>query len=380
MFSHKKKIKQMSLKINLDTTKEYLLALSGGVDSVSMYYNLLNQGFKFKVVHINHHTRGSENSCEQLLVEKMCKQDKIDCFVAHFFEQNGDNFHNQAREFRLSIYQKIVKYYNLSGVIIAHHLDDQVENILMYKNSIMPRLLKKESKYQGLTIYRPWLNILKLEIRKYAKKNDIIYYEDSSNESDKYLRNFVRHHHPLDEDEKRKLVSKNLEKVKLGLNYQMLDLNKNNYLEVSDKPLFLYNQIKKITNQSVSYNQVNDLIKLIDFCGYKEYRLGNDFYFIQSYDNLSICKKTIKLINQDKVKTKVGINEFNGIKFNTIIDGFIRTKLDGDKIKYSWGSKKVSRVMIDLKIPKEKRSIWPIIVNEYDEVIAVIKPSEVIKE
>lgn len=36
--------------------------------------------------------------------------------------------------------------------------------------------------------------------------------------------------------------------------------------------------------------------------------------------------------------------------------------------------------MIDLKIPKEKRSIWPIIVNEYDEVIAVIKPSEVIKE
>lgn len=365
--------------INLNKEQEYLLALSGGVDSVSMYYNLLNQGFKFKVVHINHHTRASENSCEQLLVEKMCKQDNIDCFVAHFFHQNEGNFHQQAREYRLNIYQKIVKYFDLSGVIIAHHLDDQIENILMYQHSIIPRLLTEQTTYQGMNIYRPWLNITKHQIRKYAKKNGIIYYEDSSNESDKYLRNYVRHHHRLSDEEKREIVSKNLDKIILANAYQEQELGQINYLQASDKQLYLYVQIKKQVEHQISYHLVDDLVQLIDFCGYKEYRINRDYYFIQDYGCLVIRKQEPNIETQTSKECVLGVNEFNGIKFITNHQGMIRTKRPGDKIIYDWGSKKVTRIMIDLKIPKHLRLVWPVIVSG-DQVIEVIKPDQVIKE
>ena len=324
------------------------------------------------MIHINHHTRGIENSKEQNLVQQMCLENNIKIHVCDYYHHDG-NFQKQARLFRIENYKKIINVEKLDGVVLAHHLDDQVENILMNSEKIGYKLMEEISNYETIKIFRPLLNYFKEDIINYANKYKIKYMEDSSNLIDKYKRNYYRLNNKLNNLEKIEKVNNEKNKKKLIIKYENLELTKKTYFSVEDKKLFIYVKIKEKIKKNISKNLIDEIVNNLDFCGSKKFKLPDNYYFFQSYDDLSIDKLSEENIcNYQQLKK--GLNEFNGIKFySNFNDGIIRTYEKNDKIKLKNGHKKINRFFIDQKIPKEQRKKWPIIVNKENEVIFVPK-------
>lgn len=338
----------------LNKNKRYLLAVSGGVDSCSLYHYLKTHNYQFCVAHVNHHTRGVNNSYEQLLVESMCQEDHIDCYVSNFYATNKQNFHDEARTFRLNFYKQLVKHLDLEGVILAHHADDNVENFLMHQEAILPCMMKPISYYQNLKIFRPMLNIFKNEIYSYANLSGIIWYEDASNQSDKYTRNKYRLHSHLSKFEKLEILKRQKRLNQEFNNYQNQTLTRFNFEQAINKRLYMYAQLQKKGLYNIKHQLVDDLCKMIDFCGCKEYRLDKNHKFYQMYDQLYIVNNNNHFVvfakNQNLVYKTMSCAE---IKFH-------------------------KKQLKNLKIPKYLRSIWPCIKSNTD--IKILRKDQVFIE
>ena len=146
-------------------------------------------------------------------------------------------------------------------------------------------------------------------------------------------------------------------------------------MKVQDKELYLYAQIKKVVKKNIGKKIINNIINNLDFNGSKKFDLGEKYDFHQIYEIIEIKKKGIKKIITNK-ECVMGSNEFNDIKFNNdIVNAIIRIRKPGDIIVSNGIKKKVSRYMIDVKIPKDLRKGWPIIVNSNDDIIYIPKES-----
>lgn len=176
--------------------KTYLLAVSGGVDSMVLADLFQVSGFDFHVAHINYHLRNEDSNLDQQLVSDFCEKHKI---PFHLYEisqkdiQPENSIQNWAREIRYRFFREIQKKENLEFLVTAHHLNDQLETFIIN--------LSKASGIRGLSgipqnengIIRPLLDFSKDEIYDFAKKNQIKYREDKSNQKTDYLRNKIRH-------------------------------------------------------------------------------------------------------------------------------------------------------------------------------------------
>ncbi len=355
--------------------KKILVAVSGGVDSMV----LLNQ-YKdndVSVVHINHNTRGEENIQEEELVKDFCQRHKIKFYKFDYFHKGG-NFHKAAREFRYKTFEKIVKKEKMDCVLLAHHLDDQIENILMNPKKIGSKLMKEKEFINGILVYRPMLNITKDEIYKYAQENKVKFIEDSSNSTEKYLRNRVRKEIKLySKEQKEKIYNKEKERIKELEKIKKELLKEEIYdsdLNTIEK-IYIYLKIKDI-NSNISLNKLNDINKFLSQKKNGAIQLQKDLFLENSYHKIKIKKISTKE-SENKKELLEGKNNFNGFVFTSNIKGYVRSYKIGDKINLKNGSKKVSRFFIDEKIKKEDRKFWPIIVDSEDKIIKVIKKEEI---
>lgn len=173
----------------------FLLAVSGGADSMTLLYLFQKTGLKFEAAHVNYKLRGKESDLDQKLVEDFCMKNEIKFHLYKVSEKDRkpkNSIQNWARDLRYAFFRKTQKAENLQYLVTAHHLNDQLETFLIN--------LSKASGIKGLTgipanengILRPLLNISKEEIYNFAKKNGIAYREDASNKKNDYLRNFIR--------------------------------------------------------------------------------------------------------------------------------------------------------------------------------------------
>lgn len=176
-----------------------LLAVSGGLDSVVMAHLFQLAGYKFSIAHCNFGLRGEESEGDEAFVEVLSKEFlKKDYFVTHFETQkfakeNKLSIQQAARDLRYAWLEEIRVANKLSVIATAHHSDDQFETFFIN--------LLRGTGITGLTgiplnqnhIIRPMLFTNRMEIEEYAKENNIRYREDSSNLSNKYLRNKIRH-------------------------------------------------------------------------------------------------------------------------------------------------------------------------------------------
>lgn len=173
-----------------------LLSVSGGKDSMVLTDLMLKAGMPIMVGHINHHLRGAESEEDALFVKNYCLEHDLPYHqydVDPYLLSTG-NLQNKARLIRYNQLQKWATEYGCRQIATAHHLDDRIETFLMNimrgtgmngMTSILPR---------NENIIRPMLWATTDEIMRYVRDNSIFYREDSSNASDKYLRNQVRHH------------------------------------------------------------------------------------------------------------------------------------------------------------------------------------------
>ncbi|HEB9346620.1 TPA: tRNA lysidine(34) synthetase TilS [Campylobacter coli] len=171
-----------------------LLAFSYGSDSSALFHFLVQNKIDFDLVIINYKTRKNSDLEEQKAKELALEFHKK-IFIKSAPVIKG-NFEKEARDFRYDFFEKICLEQNYDNLILAHHLNDQLEWFLMQlsRGAGLAEILgmQEYEKRQNYTLLRPLLFTSKDEILSYLKENDIFYFQDESNENEKYFRNYIR--------------------------------------------------------------------------------------------------------------------------------------------------------------------------------------------
>ncbi len=180
-------------------TDKILLAVSGGLDSMVML-NLFHQaGYSIAVAHCNFQLRADESDLDEAFVIGRCEHMQIPCYVKRFDTnnyawENSLSIQVAARDLRYAWFDEILVQNKLEKLATAHHLNDSLETVLLN--------LCRGTGIEGLagiplqnkSIIRPMLFATRAEIEIYARAEKIKWREDSSNFTDEYQRNFLRHH------------------------------------------------------------------------------------------------------------------------------------------------------------------------------------------
>ena len=243
--------------------KKLLLAISGGIDSMVLLDLLNKLRFNICVVHCNFQLRGTESDGDEMLVKEICQDSYIPYFIEkfdtlEFAKENKLSIQLAARKLRYDWFQEIISL-GFDYVLTAHHLDDNVETFLIN--------FTRGTGLEGLTgipaqngnIIRPLLPFSREEIENYALENKIQWREDSSNASDKYFRNKLRH---------------NIVPILKELNTGFLDSFQNtlHHLQQSES---LVNDASKLVYEKVVVEKENrldiHLTQLLQFKNYKAY-------------------------------------------------------------------------------------------------------------
>ena len=397
-------IRKNQYLMNLDKTKPVICAVSGGVDSMVLFDLLKKAQFEVIIVHVNHHKR-EESATEEAFLRTFAEKNHCKIYVYDYYHEQN-NFQASARRSRYDFFYQIYQENKASAIITAHHADDNLETIII--NLIKGSNLYGYSGISGMTYYkealliRPLIDVKKENIYSYAKENNLIYFEDLSNQSDDYLRNRIRHHiTPIFKEENpsyerniynyskqvldafnyiRKQTSSYWQKnQKIILN----DFHKMDSILQSDLINYLFEE-KNITS---STNKITDVIEVLTNNKPNiTYDLNDDFQLIKTYEEAFIIKRksplqfNITLEKDGITKTPKGrfylsetplIKSFK-ISLNEEFPLTIRTRLNGDILNIRDGHKKLKDFCIDKKIPLEKRNELVIITNRLGEIIWVV--------
>ncbi|MDP5100311.1 MAG: tRNA lysidine(34) synthetase TilS [Nonlabens sp.] len=190
--------KHIELQFSELTQASCLLAISGGRDSVVLAHLLKVCHIDFAMAHCNFGLRDAESDRDEQFVKELASTLNVSIHSKRFetkaYAKNaGISTQMAARQLRYSWFEKLQETYKLPFLLTAHHLDDQLETFLMHLN--------RGSGIDGLTgipshngaVRRPLLPFSRSQITQYALANHIAWREDSSNASDDYLRNALRH-------------------------------------------------------------------------------------------------------------------------------------------------------------------------------------------
>lgn len=308
--------------------KKLLLAVSGGIDSMVLLDLFYKLRFDICVVHCNFQLREIESDGDEMLVKEICQDRYIPYFIEkfdtlEFAKENKLSIQLAARKLRYDWFQEIISL-GFDYVLTAHHLDDNVETFLIN--------FTRGTGLEGLTgipaqngnIIRPLLPFSRTEIENYALENKIQWREDSSNTSDKYFRNKLRH---------------DIVPVLKELNIGFLDSFQNtlNHLQqaeslVDDASILVY---EKVVQEKENRLEIS-LKTLLQFKNYKAYLFQwlktygfsawNDIYdLVDAQSGKQIFSETYVLL---KDREKLILSE---IKTSNNLEVFIIESLD-DKV------------------------------------------------
>ena len=175
----------------------YIVALSGGADSVALLLLLDEMGYKVHALHCNFHLRGEESDRDERFCEDLCLKKNIPFHRIHFDTLMYSETHKMsvemaARELRYRYFEQLRKDIGAEGICVAHHQDDTVETVLLN--------LVRGTGLRGLTgiqprngaILRPLLCVTRTEIEAYLATKQQDYVTDSTNMETDFVRNKIR--------------------------------------------------------------------------------------------------------------------------------------------------------------------------------------------
>jgi len=418
----------MDINILWQKTDKIALGLSGGVDSIALFHLLVTKykdSYKELVAfHINHGLR--EQSYEEAeFVENFVKNYNVKFYKKELnMKDLARDSHTSeemlARELRYDAFEEMSSLEGGVKLITAHHKNDQVENIIMRllsgRSMDYNLMIEEKTTIGKLAVYRPLLNILKADLEQYADKNDLKYYVDLTNFDIDYTRNNIRHNIvPLLNDvnatsfdnlinfssyyqnintelKNKVLEDKNdyvistkdgkveLDKEKLLKNtkeeicFLLRDILANNFgiFDVKQRALFAIIEDLKSRNNNKSYDLKNNLKIISEYNSIYVHKIEKKWYNDKIeliIDEVDINKvytfhQSNFLITKTNNSSEVGFNKED-------LPLVVTTKRDGDRIQRGKVSKKLSRLFIDEKIPKELRDKLPIIRNK-DGILGVL--------
>ena len=183
----------------LNLSELYIVALSGGADSVALLLLLDEMGYKVHAAHCNFRLRGAESDRDEAFCEQLCRDKNIPFHRAHFDTCEYAELHRvsiemAARELRYHWFEQLREDIGATGICVAHHRDDSVETVILN--------MARGTGVHGLTgirprngyILRPLLCVSRAEIEDFLAQRGQKYVTDSTNLEDEATRNKVRHH------------------------------------------------------------------------------------------------------------------------------------------------------------------------------------------
>lgn len=192
-----KTVKDAVLKAGVN---KVVVGFSAGADSTALLLTLVASGVEVIPVHCNFHLRGEESMRDEDVARKICKSLNLDIMVIDFdvngyiaSRGSGTSVEMACRELRYAEFERIVEDCGADRIAVAHNADDNVETLLLN--------LFRGSGVTGLRgmlpdtgkIIRPLLNVSRTEIESYLGERNIGFVVDSTNLSNDYRRNYIRH-------------------------------------------------------------------------------------------------------------------------------------------------------------------------------------------
>ncbi|MBQ9686673.1 MAG: tRNA lysidine(34) synthetase TilS [Oscillospiraceae bacterium] len=178
--------------------RRVLCAVSGGADSMCLLHLLRANGIDVTAAHFEHGIRGAESRRDAAFVENWCRENGVPSVIGHgdvpaYAASHGLGIEEAARQLRYAFLTRAAADAGCDVIATAHTLDDNAETILFH--------LTRGSGAAGLTgiprqrgiIVRPLLSVSRKEIEAYLTEHALAHVEDSSNQSDAYTRNRIRH-------------------------------------------------------------------------------------------------------------------------------------------------------------------------------------------
>ncbi|WP_460219128.1 tRNA lysidine(34) synthetase TilS [Psychroserpens sp. MEBiC05023] len=266
------------------TESKLLIAISGGLDSVVLTHLCHKLKLDIALAHCNFNLRGTESDADEEFVLNLAETLNLEVFIEHFDTENyaiSKQLSTQvaARELRYDWFLNLAEDLGFDYILTAHHADDNLETFLIN--------LSRGTGLNGLTgipeingnVIRPLLPFSRAKIKDYANKNQIKWREDSSNTSDKYLRNKIRHH-----------VIPNLKDI----NSELLHNFKKTLSHLRDSVDIIDDSLNSISKRAIVSNNEQQLkFKISEFKRFKNpkaylYELFKDYGFTEWNDVLNL--------------------------------------------------------------------------------------------
>lgn len=176
-----------------------LVAVSTGLDSMVLLHvlqELAHTGLTIGVAHVNHQLR-EVSIKEEAFITDYCHKEQIPFYTKRWQVPAKGNIESQARTFRYDFFKEIMEQHHYDVLVTAHHQEDQVETILM-------KMVRTGDLFasQGIVLtqafgpgqlIRPLLQHSKEALRQYAQEQQLIFFEDETNQTLNYQRNRLRH-------------------------------------------------------------------------------------------------------------------------------------------------------------------------------------------
>lgn len=248
--------------------KKYLIAVSGGVDSVVLLDMLAKKHKNILVAHFDHGIR-EDSKEDAIFVRQLAVKYGVKFFTKR--EELGANASEEkARRARYKFLRELSEKQNAT-IVTAHHLDDVVETIII--NMVRGTGWRGLAVLNAEDIYRPLINFEKQEIINYAKQNNLKWREDSTNSLNVYMRNIVRHKIDLNNEQKNELQILHQEQIRLAKEIKsevtsLLKSIKNDnkisrYFINSIDQASAYEIIRELTKGELTPSQIDSVINAI---------------------------------------------------------------------------------------------------------------------
>ncbi len=402
-----------------------LCGVSGGADSVALLCILNELSSELNIttaaVHINHCLRGDESDRDEAFVAELCKKLGVKLYSKRFDVlsiSGGTGIEEAARKVRYSYFDECASDCGALYIATAHNANDNLETLLLRITrgtgltglAAIPPMRHSSG---GYSIIRPLLSSSRSEIEVYLASKGIDYIVDSSNLSDDYARNRIRHHIiPELESINRSVVSSSVSTIELlRRDAAYLDeisavsghvkaswLVSQSYPIASRVVRFMYDSASMERGISLTFEHVAACLELAasssasgsidlpnNICARREY---DDFYMTCSDNDGVFVEKALIIdgvtelpelgysikcsLTEKSAEIYKSLNKFDVdyLKINGILS--VRTRIVGDSIRLSpkSGCKTLKKAMIEHKIPRFKRDLLPIICDE-SGVVAV---------
>lgn len=369
-----------------------IAAVSGGADSVALLFALYllkeKLGIRLEAAHFNHHLRGEESDRDEEFVKDLCDRYDIPLHLGGGNVVSGKKgLEAAARDARYGFFQ------TLSGTIAtAHTADDNAETVLMH--------LVRGTGLKGLggitpvsgRLIRPMLTVTCADVEAFLEEWCLSHIQDSSNDTDAFLRNRIRHHVMPFLREENPQIAQNLSAMALRLRQDEQCLSQQ----------AAYGELPSVEEMKAMHPAVRSRVleTFLKDCGVREPEQShitaaealvfsekpsahasfpNGVILARNYDRL---EKRIRKETDDPVELSCpGEAVFGGIRvtctpaeeivntrdiFTVSPQGrmVLRCRQSGDSLRLSGGTKSLKKLFIDRKIPAASRMEIPVLADE----------------